>query len=417
MRKNFNKLATLALSGMMVMSMAMPAFASQEDGYKKAGDWKKVLYTDMITPAPNTAFEFEITNVPASENKVTVDGVEYNLNTAPASAVRIQKAVFNPAVDKFGEVIADKNGVAQQGRQFTKGVDIEVKAADLGDKYGYFLFNMEEKKGGYQGVNYSYAKYKVLVYREQGKVPVAFVQRADNATGNWMGTAKVDTIHNNYGMHVPPVNPDPNPNPNPNPDPNPDPNPNPNPNPDPNDTTHDVLIKKVRKGNITDAKNTFKLKIYVVPDNKPAGKTESFSYREGAVDPTQEYTIFEGGENHAFTVDLTAGGEGVHIGGLTKDDKVYVQELDGATYTMGVGSNNVAGGVTYITKLDETANSLAAYKTSFHSMHDGGQVTVTNTKNGVAPTGIIMNVAPYAMMLAVAGGLGVVFVNRKKEEE
>lgn len=408
MRKNFNKLATLALSGMMVMSMAMPAFATPADGYKKAGDWKKVLYTDLITPAPNTAFEFEITSVPASENKVTVNGVEYNLNTASASAVRIQKAEFNPANDGFGTVIADKNGTPAQGRQFTKAVDIEVKEADLGNNYGYFLFNMEEKKTGYQGINYSYAKYKVLVYREQGKDPVAFVQRADNATGNWMVGAKVDTIYNNYGMHVPPVNPDPNPNPGPNPDP--------NPNPNPNDTTHDVLIKKVRKGNISDNKNTFKLKIYVEPDNQPAGKTESFSYRVGPVDPTQKYTIFEGGKTNAITVDLTAGGDGVHIGGLTVGDKVHVEELDGTSYTMGVGSNNT-NSATYIQNLDETAASLAAYKTSFNSIKDGSEVTVTNTKNGVAPTGIIMNVAPYAMMLAVAGGLGVVFVNRKKEEE
>ena len=403
MRKNFNKLATLALSGMMVMSMAMPAFATPADGYQKAGDWKKVLYTDMITPAPNTAFEFKITNVPASENKVTVDGVEYNLNTAPASAVRIQKAEFNPdpaSGDGFGEVIADKTGKANQGRKFTKELAIEVKVADLDNKYGYFLFNMEEVDGEYQGVNYSHAKYKVLVYREEGKDPVAFVQRADNATGNWMKNAKVDTIYNNYGMHVPPVTPDPDPK---------------KPTPD-NDTTHDVLIKKVRKGNISDNKNTFKLEIYVEPDNEPAGKTESFSYRLGAVDPTQNYTIFEGGKNHAFTVDLTAGGEGVHIGGLTKGDKVHVKELDGATYTMSVGSNNT-NSETYIKDLDETSESLAAYETSFNSIKDGGQVTVTNTKNGVAPTGIIMNVAPYAMMLAVAGGLGVVFVNRKKEEE
>ena len=270
--------------------------------------------------------------------------------------------------------------------------------------------DMEEKKTGYQGINYSYAKYKVLVYREQGKKPVAFVQRADNTTGNWMSGAKVDTIYNNYGMHVPPVNPDPNPNPGPNPDPNP------NPNPNPNDTTHDVLIKKVRKGNISDNKNTFKLKIYVEPDNQPAGKTESFSYRVGPVDPTQQYTIFEGGQANAITVDLTAGGDGVHIGGLTVGDKVHVEELDGTSYTMGVGSNNT-NSATYIQNLDETAASLAAYKTSFNSVKDGSEVTVTNTKNGVAPTGIIMNVAPYAMMLAVAGGLGVVFVNRKKEEE
>ena len=403
MRKNFNKLATLALSGMMVMSMAMPAFANPAD-YENAGVWKKVLYTDLITPAPNTAFKFKITNVPASENKVTVNGVEYNLNTAPATAVRIKDAVFNPAQDGFGEVIADKTGKADQGRQFTKEVAIQVKEADLGSDYGYFLFNMEEEKTGYQGINYSYAKYKVLVYREQGKEPKAFVQRADNATGNWMVGAKVDTIYNNYGMHVPPVNPDPNPNPGPNPDPN------------PNDTTHDVLIKKVRKGNISDNKNTFKLKIYVEPDNQPAGKTESFSYRVGPVDPTQQYTIFEGGKTNAITVDLTAGGDGVHIGGLTVGDKVHVEELDGTSYTMGVSSNNT-NSATYIQNLDETAASLAAYKTSFNSVKDGSEVTVTNTKDGVAPTGIVMNVAPYAMMLAVAGGLGVVFVNRKKEEE
>ena len=401
MRKNFNKLATLALSGMMVMSMAMPAFATPTD-YEKAGVWKKVLYTDLITPAPNTAFKFKIT--PATETEVTVGTTKYQLNKAPATAVKIQDAEFNPANDRFGAVIADKNGTPAQGRQFTKEVEIQVKEADLGTKYGYFLFNMEEEKTGYQGINYSYAKYKVLVYREQGKPIVAFVQRADNATGNWMQGAKVDTIYNNYGMHVPPVNPDPNPNPGPNPDPN------------PNDTTHDVLIKKVRKGNISDNKNTFKLKIYVEPDNQPAGKTESFSYRVGPVDPTQQYTIFEGGQTNAITVDLTAGGDGVHIGGLTVGDKVHVEELDGTSYTMGVGSNNT-NSATYIQNLDETAASLAAYKTSFNSVKDGSEVTVTNTKNGVAPTGIIMNVAPYAMMLAVAGGLGVVFVNRKKEEE
>ena len=401
MRKNFNKLATLALSGMMVMSMAMPAFATPTD-YEKAGVWKKVLYTDLITPAPNTAFKFKIT--PATETEVTVGTTKYQLNIAPATAVKIQDAEFNPANDRFGAVIADKNGTPAQGRQFTKEVEIQVKEADLETKYGYFLFNMEEEKTGYQGINYSYAKYKVLVYREQGKPIVAFVQRADNATGNWMQGAKVDTIYNNYGMHVPPVNPDPNPNPGPNPDPN------------PNDTTHDVLIKKVRKGNISDNKNTFKLKIYVEPDNQPAGKTESFSYRVGPVDPTQQYTIFEGGQTNAITVDLTAGGDGVHIGGLTVGDKVHVEELDGTSYTMGVGSNNT-NSATYIQNLDETAASLAAYKTSFNSVKDGSEVTVTNTKNGVAPTGIIMNVAPYAMMLAVAGGLGVVFVNRKKEEE
>ena len=39
MRKNLNKLATLALSGMMVMSMAVPAFAQDIPFQKRVHRW------------------------------------------------------------------------------------------------------------------------------------------------------------------------------------------------------------------------------------------------------------------------------------------------------------------------------------------------------------------------------------------
>ena len=62
-------------------------------------------------------------------------------------------------------------------------------------------------------------------------------------------------------------------------------------------------------------------------------------------------------------------------------------------------------------------NNLANYTTDFYAVRDKAHVQITNTRDMLPPTGIVMNVAPYAMMLAVAGGLGVVFMNRKKEEE
>ena len=58
-----------------------------------------------------------------------------------------------------------------------------------------------------------------------------------------------------------------------------------------------------------------------------------------------------------------------------------------------------------------------AYKTTFKVKHDDAKLNVVNTKDQVTPTGIVMNVMPYALMLTVAGGLGAVFMNRKKEEE
>ena len=62
MRKNFNKLATLALSGMMVMSMAVPAFAGQHfDDSELKIPFTKTLYVDGETLAPRTSFNFKIT--------------------------------------------------------------------------------------------------------------------------------------------------------------------------------------------------------------------------------------------------------------------------------------------------------------------------------------------------------------------
>ena len=72
----------------------------------------------------------------------------------------------------------------------------------------------------------------------------------------------------------------------------------------------------------------------------------------------------------------------------------------------------VATKESYISNLD-----VNGFKASFNAVKDDAEVDIKNTKDVVAPTGIVMNVAPYAMMLAVAGGLGVVFMNRKKEEE
>ena len=69
----------------------------------------------------------------------------------------------------------------------------------------------------------------------------------------------------------------------------------------------------------------------------------------------------------------------------------------------------------YFVKADLVADEK--YQGEFMVKKDGAKAEIVNSKNPATPTGIVMNVAPYAMMLAVAGGLGVVFMNRKKEEE
>ena len=113
-------------------------------------------------------------------------------------------------------------------------------------------------------------------------------------------------------------------------------------------------------------------------------------------------------------------GDGIHIYGLTVGDEVIIREGTNE-YVMTVKNTSPAN-KTYITPisnavaLDNLGNNIGN-KGTFTLKEDGAKVEVENKKAFITPTGIVMNVAPYALMLAVAGGMGVVFLNRKKEEE
>ena len=51
------------------------------------------------------------------------------------------------------------------------------------------------------------------------------------------------------------------------------------------------------------------------------------------------------------------------------------------------------------------------------SLENGYHLAYHNHIDEITPTGVVLTVAPYAMMLAVAGSMGFMFFNRKKEEE
>jgi sortase B signal domain, QVPTGV class len=257
---------------------------------------------------------------------------------------------------------------------------------------------MTERNEGYEGIRYSKAQYTIVVtkYMENGKVKTTTtVQREGNGL---FETKKPDEIQNNYGKHFPPETPD-FPDPNPNPGPNPDPDPN-------NDTTHDVTVKKRIKGGFADTSRTFNFAVTVESQD---AKGERYKVevldKAGAVTET---TFVDDRQGKNFSVSQDSG---LRIYGLTKNDLVKVHETDGADYVMTVSPDKDNSFIKNIVKPDNN------FKTQFNVLKDEAKFDVINTKEATTPTGIVMNVAPYAMMLAVAGGLGVVFMNRKKEEE
>ena len=396
MRKNLNRLATLALSGMMVMSMAVPAFAMDVP-------FQKRVHTDGKTLAPNTTFNFKVTPAQAGTYTFTKDGVVHNEATkpGPANGVTIEGATFAPEAKKFGE----ETGTDAKGNAFgifksnaTIKVD-ESKFTDL----GYYEYNMEEEDNEYEGIYYTKSKFKIYVlkYVENNTTKfITTVVRVKKANGDADNT-KVTGVDNNYGREIPP-------NDTPDIPPYTPPETPGTPPENPYDTTHEVTVRKRILGKVANHSDKFEFYVTVVPGDRKGQKgSELYNVEpEGDVNLNGIKAFTASSESAKIVVGDNGG---FTITGLTKGDKVFVRE-GATTYVMTAGA--VAGKESYIKELD--VQGLTA---SFNAVKDDAEVDIKNTKDVTTPTGIVMNVAPYAMMLAVAGGLGVVFMNRKKEEE
>ena len=395
MRKNLNRLATLALSGMMVMSMAVPSLAAV-----KTIEYTKELHTDGNTYAPKTSFTFKVVE---KTGKVRFDGKEYDAATPKEKgAITTTAATFAPVAGDLGTKDGD------DGAHFTSKFNINIDEEKIGDKLGYYFYTLTENNDEYEGVRYSSITYTIMVIRhldDKGQLTTTTVVQRDG--NQHFEATKPGKIINNYGKHFPPETPDfPDPK-RPTPDPS-----KPKPDPDPNnDTTHDVVIKKRVAGSMPDASKKFNFEVTVF-SQKSAG--EFFKVTEvngeGAQDVESNESNFVDGVKKNFSFKAK---DGIHIYGLTKGDRILVKETNGEEYEMTVGA--VTDKASYFVKADLVAGEK--YQGEFMVKKDGAKAEIVNSKNPATPTGIVMNVAPYAMMLAVAGGLGVVFMNRKKEEE
>ena len=403
MRKNVNKLATLALSGMMVMSMALPAFAAPGAAAAPTQNFsapviKKVLYTDGHTYAPATTFHFDVAFDSAThtfkDGNTTIQDLGTPTDTQDNVAVKVADIAFKPA-DGLGLPLDE------HGRYFERSGNITVDTTKFPGP-GYYLFNMTERNDGYEGIRYDASTYKLLVIitvdASGNKHSQVTVSRM-NADGSL--SAKTEYVGNNYGRENtppptperPPITPD-----------------------TPDKDVHDVTIKKVVTGNmVPDLNKKFKLTVTINPTNKN-GMTTGLNERyqvTGEGTATAEDDFIEAGTSKSFEVQN--GGNGFNIHGLTDGDMITVKEENGQSYTMTVKAdeaNKVSPAITtdYMSVTNYTTPAFAALK-------NGAKVTIQNNKGSITPTGIVMSVAPYALMLAVAGGLGVVFFNRKKEEE
>ncbi len=117
-------------------------------------------------------------------------------------------------------------------------------------------------------------------------------------------------------------------------------------------------------------------------------------------------------------------GDSLEIIGLPKTTTYKVKETNNTALTIKSDvrfSEDVANPVPDTAHVDTETVAPTASSTEKggdkNLLLKDSHVAYHNHIDEITPTGVVLTVAPYAMMLAVAGSMGFMFFNRKKEEE
>ena len=135
------------------------------------------------------------------------------------------------------------------------------------------------------------------------------------------------------------------------------------------------------------------------------------------------YTVKKASEIPGLGATLKDG-QSLEIIGLPKTTTYNVKETNNTALTI---KSDVRFSEDVATPVPDTAQvSTETVAPTASSTEKGGDknlllkdshVAYHNHIDEITPTGVVLTVAPYAMMLAVAGSMGFMFFNRKKEEE
>ena len=211
----------------------------------------------------------------------------------------------------------------------------------------------------YEGINYSTESYDVYVYVVNG------AERLEvDAVIAFKDNQKVQniTFTNNYGEGT-------------------------------NDSTHDVIVTKNVEGSLANMSDTFSFDVSV---DGATGEAYKVVYTQNGVETTTYVT-----SGTPTTVSGIGDEDTIHIYGLSASDTYTVTENDGVTKGYTVTDTDKASAEGTVT------GRLTA---------DNTQHSITNDKDASTPTGIMMDVAPYVLLVAVAAAGCFVFLRKRRED-
>lgn len=309
------------------------------------------------TYAPNTTFTFTV--IPAEATTIKdKEGNSVDVKAGIVDGLKADKgATFAP------DTTANTSGTytPSDANKASLKTDASVFAEP-----GIYHYTVSEVGGEYEGITYDTTIYDVYVYVSAKLDPdknatkdmyVSGVVSAKSVDGK---SAKSDLDFNNVY-----------------------------------DGVHKVTVTKKVQGGFATAGDTFKFDVTV---KGATGEVYKVAYTTKSV-PTTTHVA------NGATIEVELGKDDtVTIYGLSATDSYTISE-------QGITDGKTATGYTVTDNCGKSDGIVSG-----NGGTENANYTITNTKEAVAPTGIAMTVAPYILMVAVAGIFAILFLRRRHEE-
>lgn len=395
--KNLGRIATTFLATAMLAAFAaVPASADTlTSGVAGSGngesvitslDFKSNLKLPSNVSVPNATFTYTLTGATVADGgeNVPIGATGKNVEVKPGTGTIT--GTISDTAEFSSEDVSSGNGDVHNVEE---SVSIPLTTAPTEgsvlsfSEVGVYKYKLTQSLASASSVDFKLtAKTDRLVYlyvaRIGSEYKVTGVVMVDDTT--YSSTKSSGVFTNYYLLEGDPDNPD----------------------DKPTVVQNNLTVTNTVSGAMGDKSEPFTFNISI-ENSADANKKYSYIVTKTTGDqPTQ--TMGVGDANKISGLELT-NGESITIYGLTTADTFTVTQTD-------------AGRDGYTTKIDGTENSTitATLTAGSDGKLQSKTVAFTNERNAIAPTGLVMNVAPYVLLVLVAAGAGYVFL-RKREED
>ena len=390
-RKNLGRIATTFLATAMLASLtAVPAFATDGTTGQFTGETftiTKTLNVPENVYTPSKSFTFNVVNASESNQPLTTDesnkGIQYGSGEVGSTA----DATFTVNNTETGV------GSARSVVATSAAIQIDVDKYTHAGVYKYVVTEEDD-----QDANFKYDDNVLILYvhikndadsEHANKLSVEMVELVDPNGGTSGGAAKAAGFTNDYGKDD-----------------------------DEEDTLHDLTLTKKIDGTGANLNGEFTFTVAITNDIDD--DAQIFKYWNDA----NGNGVEDDKETGYITANASSGNPSFK---LSHDETVVIYGLrDGDTYTIteanvnenGVTSDNYSVYVGVNAAPNKEGDKCANGTTSDTLEDADSDVTVTylNQRDSVSPTGIAMDIAPYALLVVIAAAGCFVFLRKRNED-